>query len=133
MQLPGERGSHVDPFAGVRLRKAQTGGMEKIAAERGQLRFFDTQLAGGTVEGVADDRMLERGEVHTNLMRAAGVELDFDERGIGECARDRQSVRAARGLVIAAPCQVLRSTAMRVRWMGSRPMASSMRPVFSLS
>jgi len=29
--------------------------------------------------------MLERGEVHTNLMRAARVELDFDERGIGEC------------------------------------------------
>jgi len=27
--------------------------MEKIAAERGQLRFFDTQLAGSAVERVA--------------------------------------------------------------------------------
>ena len=58
--------------------------MEKIAAERGQLRFFEAQLARCAVERVADDGMFECGEVHTNLMRAAGMELDFDERGIGD-------------------------------------------------
>ena len=58
--------------------------MEKIAAERGQLRFLNAQLACGPVECVADDGMFEGGEVHTNLMRAAGVELDFNERGVAD-------------------------------------------------
>ncbi len=35
----------------------------------------------GAVERVADHGMMERGEVDADLVGAAGVELDFEERG----------------------------------------------------
>ena len=37
--------------------------------------------AGSAVEFVSNDRMMQRGEMYANLVGAAGVELDFDERG----------------------------------------------------
>src|SRR5450432_3828749 len=55
--------------------------MQKIAAERGQLHFADAQVGGGSVEGVADDGVLERGKMDANLMGAAGVELHLEQRG----------------------------------------------------
>ncbi len=55
--------------------------MKELAAENGEFCFADNKLRGAAVKRVAEDRMFEGGEVHTNLMRASGVELDFDERG----------------------------------------------------
>ena len=48
----------------------------------------DAQLRRRAVERVANDRMMQRGKVHADLMRAAGVELDFDERGGVDAGED---------------------------------------------
>src|SRR5579885_1363491 len=55
--------------------------MKEMAAQRGKSNFSDPELAGRAVEGIANDGMLNGGEVHTNLMRASGVELDGSESG----------------------------------------------------
>ncbi len=68
-------------MAGARLREAEFGGVEEIAGQRGKREFADAELRGGAVERVADDGMMQRGEVHADLVGAAGVQLDFEERG----------------------------------------------------
>jgi len=75
-----ERRAEIDPFAGARLREAEAGGVEEIAFERRERALVDFELRGGAVERVANHRMMERGKVDADLVGAAGVELDFEER-----------------------------------------------------
>ena len=37
-------------------------------------------IASATIDFIADDRMLEPGEVHANLMRASGLQLNVKQR-----------------------------------------------------
>src|SRR4029077_19685375 len=70
-----------DPGTGAGLREAELGGVEEIAGQRGQSDFSDAKLRGRAVERVADHGMAKSREMHTDLVRAAGVELHFEERG----------------------------------------------------
>ena len=84
-----ERGAEVDPGAGARLREAEFGGVEEIAARAaGESSLLTCELRSGAVERVADDGMMERGEVDADLVGAAGVELDFEERGWADAGED---------------------------------------------
>src|SRR5918995_4608371 len=51
-------------------------GVEELALE--------TQVAGGAVDGVAADEEVDRLEMDPDLMRAAGVERDREERSRAE-------------------------------------------------
>ena len=64
-------------------------GVEKLATGfcHFYLPYFD--LRGCAVERVADYRMMFGGEVGANLVRAAGMDKNFEERSVGqgeECA-----------------------------------------------
>jgi len=61
------------------VREAKFRRVEKIAVERRQLLLSHPQLLRRAIQRIANDGVLERGEVHSNLMRAARVELDLDE------------------------------------------------------
>src|SRR5579871_3792257 len=80
-QRRGEGRFQVDPGAGGRLGEPEPSGMEEIAVgvEGRERALVDGEVAGGAVEGVADDRMMQRGEVDANLVRATSVELDFEQ------------------------------------------------------
>src|SRR6266446_3925384 len=58
--------------------------MQKIAPQRRHHDFSEAHLFRRTIKRVADDRTLERGEVHANLVRAPGVELDFQQRRVAD-------------------------------------------------
>src|SRR5947209_1478814 len=51
--------------------------MQKIPSKRWQDDSLHTQLLCCAVQSIAHHWMLQRGEVHSNLMRAPGVELDL--------------------------------------------------------
>ena len=63
------------------MRESESSGVKKLSAEGGKFDFANLDLQCCAIEVVSDERMLECGEVYANLMRSAGVELDFDERG----------------------------------------------------
>lgn len=63
------------------MSKRKSRGVQELAARRGEFYFADGELRGGAVKRVADDGMFEGGKVHANLMRASGVELDFEKSG----------------------------------------------------
>ena len=52
--------------------------------------FDETQIQQlvGAIDFVAYDRVADRGEMHTNLMSAAGVEAAFDMGGVAEAFDD---------------------------------------------
>ena len=58
--------------------------MQKIARQRRHHDFSEAHLFHRTVKRVAGDRMLQRGEVHANLVCAPGVELDFQQRRVAD-------------------------------------------------
>jgi hypothetical protein len=76
--------ANLDPRAGARLREAQFGGVQKVAVQFRQRRLADAQVRRRSVKRIAHHGMLQRGKVHADLMRAASVELDLDERGAAE-------------------------------------------------
>lgn len=61
------------------MSEREARGVQELAAKNGELCFADGELRSGSVERIADEGMFESGEVHTNLMRASSVELDFDQ------------------------------------------------------
>jgi len=73
--------AEIDPGAAARLREAEFGGVEEIAVQRGQRDFSNAKLRGCAVERVTNDGVAKSGEMHADLVRAAGVELNFEERG----------------------------------------------------
>jgi hypothetical protein len=85
--MPGEAGRQggleVDGFAGDGVMEVQEVGVEEVAAVAGEAGEGFQGVAGGTVEGVADQGMAEGGQVDSDLMRAAGVE--GDRKGGGGC------------------------------------------------
>jgi hypothetical protein len=90
----GQRSAQLDPFPGARLGEAEPGGVKKIATERGKRKLADPQLRGGAIERVANDRVVKRGKVDTNLVGAPGVELNLDKRS-GADAGEHVPVRAS--------------------------------------
>ena len=44
------------------------------------LRVCDSVVAAFVVGGVSDDRMIDRGEMDSDLMRAAGFDVDLEQR-----------------------------------------------------
>jgi len=40
----------------------------------------NANLRNRPIESVADDRVADGGEMHANLMRSSGMQLDFDQR-----------------------------------------------------
>jgi len=77
-QVLRQRRAGFDPLAGSRMRKSEFCGMEKLPTERRKLGFADAKLWSSAIESVSDERMLYCGEVHSDLMRSAGVQLDLD-------------------------------------------------------
>jgi hypothetical protein len=53
------------------MLECQLGGVQELAAESG---------LGDAVDGVADDRQLDRREVYADLMRASSLEPHTEER-----------------------------------------------------
>src|SRR5215472_4904452 len=70
------------------MRKAQFRGVEEVALQLWQRRFADAQLRSCSVECVANHGMLQRGKMDANLVRASGVKLDFDQRGVVDVCED---------------------------------------------
>jgi len=81
VEMLREGGADFDPGASAWLGETELCSVKKIAAERGQSDLADLQLGGCAIKRVAYDGMMKGGEVHADLVRAAGVKLDFDERG----------------------------------------------------
>lgn len=70
------------------MREREARGVQELPAKVGELYLADGELRGSAIERVANDGMFEGGEVHTNLMRASGAELDFEERGGAELLKN---------------------------------------------
>ena len=83
MERGREGGAQVDPGASGRLGETELGGVEEVAVgvEGRQFELVNSEVTRGAIEGVADHRVMERGEVDADLVGAAGVKLDFEERG----------------------------------------------------
>ena len=83
MKRGGEGRFQIDPCACGGLGEAEFGGVEEVAvfSERREFEFVDGEVVRGAVECVANDGVMERGKVDADLVGAAGVELDFEERG----------------------------------------------------
>jgi len=83
-----QRRAEIDPGAAARLREAEFGGVEEIAVQRDQRDFSDAELRGCTVERVTNHGVEKSGEMHADLVRAAGVELHFEERSGVDAGED---------------------------------------------
>ena len=83
---------------------------------------FRPKHAGGAVLGVAGDGMADRAQVHADLMRAPGVELQAQQRVLGERTVELE-VRAC--VTCVRRCR----SAMRVRTRASRPIGASIVPL----
>src|SRR5215212_611561 len=66
-----KRGSRLDPLAGERVREGEFGRVQELAL---QPRF------GNAVDGIPGDREVDRGQMDADLMRAAGLEVDAEQR-----------------------------------------------------
>lgn len=80
--------------------------MEKVSLQRGKCCAAHVQLARGTVKRVAQHRMAQRGKVHANLVRPAGMQLHFQQAG-GTNAREDPPIRAS-GAGIRQKCRASR-------------------------
>src|SRR5438552_16798296 len=71
--------------------------MQEIASQWRQIELAYPQLPRCAVQRVAHLRMLQRGEMHSNLMRTSGMELDFHQRCVVDlCERFPIRARLAR-------------------------------------
>jgi len=102
--------------------------VKKIAPQRQQVELSDTQLPCRSIERIANHWVFQRGEVHSNLMRAPGVELDLHQRravDLGElfpvCAR-----LAGIGDGFTMP-RICAAWSCACGGLGRAPMASSIR------
>src|SRR5258708_39321069 len=64
--------------------ESQFEGMEELPTERRQFGFIDMKMSRCSIESVSDERVFSGRETYSNLMRAAGVELDKHEAGGGQ-------------------------------------------------
>jgi len=88
--------------------------MQKIPAEIGELRAVNRLDPRRAIERVADHGESERGEMHAQLMRAARVQVRFDQR---ERAEEKfRGPIGARGAAIAAACGHARAPAQIARY-----------------
>lgn len=83
-----ERSNQLDGFSGARLDENDFGGVKEIARERRQSGTADVELRMRAIKCVADHGMAQGAEVHTNLMSAASVKLDFQECGGANAGAD---------------------------------------------
>ena len=87
MEFSGQGGGELNRPARARLLKSDFRGVKKIPAERRQRTPADMQLAGGAIKRIAHDRMAQRGKMDADLVRAAGVDLHFEERGRSDASQ----------------------------------------------
>jgi hypothetical protein len=85
--------AQFDRRAGTRLSEAELASVQEIARERRKRDFADAKLRRGPVQRVSDNRMAKGGKVDANLVRAAGMEPDFDQAGWAD-SRERAPVCA---------------------------------------
>ncbi len=84
----------MEGLAGDGVLEVEEVGVEVVAAVAGEAGEMFERLAGGAVEGVADQGMADGGEVDSDLVRAAGVQRDLEGGG----ARSSDSGRAREDL-----------------------------------
>src|SRR5262245_4584955 len=91
------------------MRESESCRMKELAAERGHARFADTEVRGSSIQCISNQRMLQRGEVHSNLMRPSGMQLDLEQRRGAEFQQlppIRQSfTRRGRQVFSSLPCR----------------------------
>ncbi len=73
----------MEGFVGDGVVEMEIVSVQEVAAVAGEAGEIFEWLAGGAVEGVADEGMADGGEMDADLMGAAGVETDFEDRGAG--------------------------------------------------
>jgi len=78
-QISGERRSGFNPLLSAWMRKAELCSVKKLPICGRHFGIAHIKLARGTIQRVSDKRMFHRREVHSDLMRPAGVELDFEQ------------------------------------------------------
>ena len=74
----------LDPASGAWMRKAQFGGVQELPAQSRHGSFAGVQSERGSIQGVSNQRVLQRGEVHPDLMGSSGVQVDCEECGWSE-------------------------------------------------
>ena len=98
MSSSGSERFQFERLAGAGVGECEFGGVEEVAVERDGLGFRigflsarggdDGDLRRGSVEGIADDRMANRRQMHADLVGAAGFDADGDERERAEARGD---------------------------------------------
>src|SRR5436190_24007666 len=81
-QLRRQRRSHVQLAIAPGMREAEPCGVQELAVE--------AQLGSLAVDGVADDRVADGRQVDADRMRAAGLELDVEQRTARQHLADRE-------------------------------------------
>src|SRR5262249_10282583 len=71
-EVAGQWGVKDEPVTGNWMGKLEMRGMEKLARRQGRVET--------AVEGIANDRVVDRGQVDAYLMRPAGLELELKQR-----------------------------------------------------
>jgi hypothetical protein len=79
-QRRGQRCLNHHPLAARRLCKSDAGGVQEIAFEQRQHCLTGAHLLWRPVQTIADNRMAQRRKMHADLMGAAGMQIDFDQR-----------------------------------------------------
>ena len=74
----------IQLFAGFRMRERQFFGVQKKAVQiLDRFSYFhvsDRVVAPFVINFVADDRMIQKGEMNADLMRSAGFDFDIEQR-----------------------------------------------------
>src|SRR5205085_2732680 len=83
-QLIRQRRIELPPRARRWMMEAEPFGVEELPPRRGdgsaQFRVRDRLIAPAAINLVAHDRMLEPSEMHSDLMRAPGLDLNIEQR-----------------------------------------------------
>src|SRR5205085_4114724 len=83
-QLIRQRRVELPPLARAWMMEAEPFGVEELSPQRGdgsaQFRVRDRLIAPAAINLVAHDRMLEPSEMHSDLMRAPGLDLNIKQR-----------------------------------------------------
>ena len=130
LQIGGQRRDELDFLSRGGQPEANALGVEELAGTR------QGSPASAAIDRIADDRVPDVGQVHPNLVRAAGERVAGDE---GVARSEAPAPRIARHLLqivavtsycvtAARPC-ASDTTAIRWRLRGSRPMGASISPV----
>ena len=61
------------------MGKTKLCGMKKLSADTRQFKVAHKKSGRRAINRVSDKRMLHCGKMYTDLMRPAGVELDFEQ------------------------------------------------------